>query len=183
MVLNIAALAMAGCHYTPDIEFDIDRYKQAVVSGFGLFPQAVEMERFFGEGDHSISYSGNRALGQRWHTIIYFGGRYEFVMEVPVLVDRRFSRIEKVLGEPTFSLLEITGITREPSGQIGCRYGRNYNFGVKDWERVVAAKGDLSVIGIHLKKGSPVPDFSAFVYAAERDQLLVRPDGTSRYVR
>ena len=154
------ALGIAGCS---DINFDMGRYKGAVKDGFAKIPQACQIEELLGEADHFISYHGTRDIPQQWNTEVYFAGRYCLTMQVVVKVDRNFSRITEVVGEPTFHLNELTSIDRTANGSDSAACGQQWVFTLDDWNKVVKAKGDFSVIGIRLKQHQPVPGFDRFV--------------------
>ena len=170
--LTVGGLCMGGCS---DIDFDLERYKGAVKDGFDKIPQSKEIEELLGDADHFISYSGNRSVGQDWNTKVYFAGRYCLTMQVEVKVDRRFSRITKVTGQPKFYLVETIRVDLNRNGTVGALHGQGYQFGPEDWKKVVAAKGDFSVIGIHLKLNRPVPNFDKYVKAMRRPCIQVHP--------
>ncbi len=167
-ILVIAALGATSCRY---VGFNLEKYEQAVKSGFPLLPQAKQMEKLFGEGDHFISVS-HRADGiETWNTEVWFAGRYDLTMQSQVKVNGDFSKVVSV-SSPAFHLAEVTWAN---SGGA-CRYGDVYRFGEADWEKVVKAKGDFSVIGLHLTLDSPVPNFDNYVQGLRRTILTVRPD-------
>jgi hypothetical protein len=46
-------------------------------------------------------------------------------------------------------------------------YGQSLQFGEDQWKKLVAAKGDISVLGMQIKKSEPVPNFE-FVKSSNR---------------
>ena len=153
IVTSIVLLALLGCVRGSFL----DRYKMAVKSGFKKIPEAAQIEQLLGEADHFISYSGPN-VPQEWNTEVYFGGRYEFTMQVEVEVSYDFSAITKVKGEPKFYLSEVSRVRHYPNGTWGNDYDGNNerHFGRAESRKIVDAKGDFSAIGIKLKQGPAV---------------------------
>jgi hypothetical protein len=150
-------------------------YTQAVKSGFKKIPEAMQVERLFGEADHFISYSGPN-VKQDWNTVVFFYGRYELTMQVDVKTNAAFSEVTEVVGEPKFYLLEIKEITGADAG--GARYNGSAQrtFGLTDWKKLYDAKGDFSVLGITIHKDRPVDNFDRFVRGVKEPRIRVRPD-------
>lgn len=168
MIYAVNILIIPGCS---DIDFDKNRYREAVRDGFTKIPQACQVEELFGEADHFISYSGSRDVRQDWNTEVFFLERYSLTMQVEVKVNREFSRITSVVGEPMFYLTEFESIDGSTA-----KFGRSHDFTLADWNRVVDADGDLSVIGIAIKKDAPVADFERYVKQYRASRIEVRPD-------
>jgi hypothetical protein len=99
-----------------------------------------------------------------------FGGRYQLTMAVKVEVDRHSGlllsygsgRVLKVVGRPSFILLEVREVTLNPEGRIEITYQNQWEFGPAEWEKVVAARGDFSVIGIRLNRNNPARNFDEY---------------------
>ncbi len=155
--------------------FNIQNYTRAVKSGFSKIPEALQIESLFGEADQFISYSGPY-VPQKWNTVAYFDGRYILSMEVEVETNSEFSEITKVVGEPHFFLWEADQIVIEADGQPDTKYSRDLRFGLSDWKKVFAAKGDFSVIGITIKKDQPLANWDAYVRGWSGPRIKVRPD-------
>ncbi len=153
----------------------MQNYTRAVKSGFSKIPEALQIESLFGEADQYISYNGPYAP-QKWNTEAYFSGRYTLSMEVEVETNSAFSEITKVVGEPRFFLWEADQIIIQPNGQPETRFSPGWQFGLSDWKKVVAAKGDLSVIRITIKENQPVQNFDAYIQGERRPRIKVRPD-------
>ena len=171
----ISVILMGGCQRSG---FNMERYKSAVKDGFTKIPQACEIENLLGEADHFISYSGPD-VRQDWNTEVYFAGRYRLTMQVEVKVDRDFSRVVEVIGEPAFYLSEIAQVELNANGTFSAGTdgsGQQAVFGMKEWNKIVQSKGDFSLVGVHIKKGQPVPNFEKFVEAMRRPRVRVRPD-------
>jgi hypothetical protein len=153
----------------------IANYKQAVRSGFAKFPEAMQMESLFGEGDHFISSPGHGGI-RKWYSEVFFGGRYTLTMEVDVKTDADFSRITEIVGSPLFVLTEASRVTTSGNRVTGADFSTDWKFRLDDWKKVVAAKGDFSVIGITITKAKPLQDFDAYVAAEREPRLKVRPE-------
>ena len=127
-----------------------------VHSGYVQIPQAREIDELFGPALHSCSNYEEPDAAQ-WFTETYFGGRYELVMQVDVRIDRQSGEVAEVRGEPQFSLGEIYRIEGR-----GASYGNWHQFGAEEWEAVVEADGDFSVLGIQIDLENPVDGFEEY---------------------
>ena len=86
--------------------------------------------------------------------------RYVLNLRLPVDYSADGRAIVKY-GDPQLSLMEITGVTELAGRLHETTYGSlQLYFGAFEWAKVVAAKGDLSVLGQPLEKGKPVKDFA-----------------------
>lgn len=126
--------------------------QQMVTAGYPMIPQAKQIDHLFGPAWHQTSnYQEPNVV--EWITTALFAGRYELTMRVHVEVDR-LGNVSKVIGEPRFMLGEVARVEgREVS------YGQWHEFGAEEWEKVVKAKDDFSVIGIRLDRDNPVHGF------------------------
>lgn len=133
-----------------------------VRSGYRLIPEAEQIDDLLGPAWHQTSNYSEPDIVE-WQTDALFGGRYELIMLVPLRIDRRSGNVLKVLGKPEFVLCEIVSITLRPDGSIeGVSNGESHQFGLTDWQKVVAAKGDFSGIGVQMKRGGAVANFDKY---------------------
>jgi hypothetical protein len=100
--------------------------------------------------------------------------------QVNVIVDYKKNKIGKVDGIPEFLLLEVATVSKPtPGGAVGATFKTadkvSHIFGEEQWNKIVAAKGDFSVIGIHLITNSPIPGFDDYVHAGRKDIVQVEP--------
>jgi len=177
-VMIMFSLCFSSCGQ-PRI-FNMKNYTQAVKSGFKKIPEAMQVERLFGEADHFISYSGPH-VPQNWYTEVFFYGRYVLTMQVEVKTNSAFSEVTEVVGEPKFYLVEvkeIEGVSPDGTGWPGASFNGSgqRTFGLTDWKKIYDAKGDLSVIGITIHKDQPVDNFDFYVRATKAPRIQVRPD-------
>jgi len=169
----LLALLLAGCRPS-----GMEDYKQTVRSGLQTLPWPLEIEQLFGDADHFLThwnFSGDDPL--MWQTDVFFGGRFELAMEVRVEVDYWNRKVVKAVSPPKFYLWSWGKIVVEPGGGVTSYRAEDSGwgeFGEAEWRKLVAAKGDWSVIGIALGNTNPVPNFDALVQATRRDRVRVK---------
>ena len=164
---------LCGC--SPSME----DYKNTVRDGIRTVKHVQEIKQIFSNApmDHFITqYGFDEDVPVAWNTVVYFYGRYEMDYQVDVTVDYKTDRIKKVEGIPIFQLLELGTISAPmPGGGVQGTYASGHKFFEKDWAKVVAAKGDFAVIGIHLISNSPVAGFDDYVHGWRKDRVQVEP--------
>lgn len=160
-----------------DISFTREGYLQALRSGLKQIPAARQMEEVYGDVDHFISYHGSLEVGNDWNTEVFLHGRYELTMQVPVRMGRDFDQVLGVEGEPTFYLHEVDRIEIDPDGTIGASYNGagQRTFGIEEWKMIYEADGDLSVLGITVKK-RPLENWDRYVAAGRRPRIKLPPE-------
>ena len=140
-----------------------DVRERAVKSAAQFLPAAIQIERMFSTSDkkqvfpstdHFFStyeFNGrDSVLRKTFVTEAYFGGRYQLTMQADVELDRNDKVITKLRSEPTFVLRELESV-ETPQGFYHPdvpRWRREDRFDLEAWNKVVAADGDFSVIGI-----------------------------------
>ena len=118
-----------------------------------LYPDSVVRYLSFADADFP-SLSVNTTLH----------GRYQFNLRVPVRYSEDSSKIVGY-GEPRCHLLEIDSVTPRDDGVgetelHGTSGGAlQEHFDLKDWNKLVEAKGDFSTLGFKLEVDKPVPNF------------------------
>ena len=142
-----------------------------------MIPQARQIDELVGRADHSVMNEGDdteEGVKEEWISEVYFNGRYELVMTVDIRVDRRTSSVSKVIGTPSFHLHEIESVEMLSGGRasISYRESAQRDFSSAEWQRVVEAKGDFSVIGIQIQKAPPIDNFDALVQETKRRARL-----------
>jgi hypothetical protein len=170
-------ISISGC------SLSMSNYKNTVRDGIKTVPQVQEIVQMFPNApiDNFITqYGFDKGVPVTWNTVAYIYGRYEFGYQVNVIVDYKNNKISKVVGIPTFYLWEVATVSKPTAdGAVESTYkssnGNKSPFGEKQWNKVVAAKGDFSVIGIHLITNSPVPGFDDYVHAGRKDRVQVEP--------
>ena len=94
----------------------------------------------------------------------WFGDRYHLTMRVPVELDRNDKTITSLRGEPTFILQELEALANNASagGRVDPVWRREHRFDLAAWNKLVAAGGDFSAIGIEIDP-TPVIDAAKYV--------------------
>jgi hypothetical protein len=140
-----------------------DVRERAVTSAVKFLPAAIQIERMFSTSDkkqvfpstdHFFStyeFNGkDSVLRKTFVTEAYFGGRYQLTMQADVELDRNDKVITRLRSQPTFVLRELESVEM-PDGfyhRDVPRWRREDRFDLEAWNKVVAADGDFSVIGI-----------------------------------
>jgi len=158
----------------------VEDYKTTVRNGIKTVPHVQEIKAIFPNAltDHFITHYGfDKNKPKTWNTIVYFGGRYELKYKVDLMVDYKNDRIGKTVGKPKFFLWEVEKVfAASPDGSVGGTYkAPGHQFGEDEWNKIVAAKGDFSVIGITLNTNSPIPSFDNYVHGWRKDRIQVEP--------
>lgn len=172
--LTITILFFASCR---DINFTREGYLNALRSGLKQIPAARQMEEVYGDVDHAISYHGSRKLGNEWYTEVFLHGRYKLTMRVPVRMGRDFDQVLEAEGEPRFTLVEVDQIRINPNGGVGASFNSSaqQNFGIEEWKKIYEAGGDLSALGIIVKK-KPLTNWDRYVAEVRRPRIKLPPE-------
>ncbi|HTV62271.1 MAG TPA: hypothetical protein VMH30_06850 [Verrucomicrobiae bacterium] len=172
---TIAVIGLTVCGCSPSM----NDYKDTVRDGIKTLPHVREMKQMFPNApmDNFITqYGFDEHVPVAWNTVTYIYGRYELGYQVGVIVDYKNNRISKIVSEPTFYLLEIQKVSAPTSdGVVATSYSSERVIHEKDWKKVVAAKGDFSVIGINLITNSPIAGFDDYVHGKRKDIVQVDP--------
>ena len=151
--------------------------EKMVRSGYQIISEAQQIDELFSPAWHQLSNYDEPDIAE-WQTDAFFGGRYELEMCVSVRIDRHTGRVIEVVGEPRFGLMEVEKIV--DSREVSYNGNNQHQFGIREWQRVVAAQGDFSAIGIHLDRDHPVPGFDRYL-AAPRNGIQMRPNGKAHH--
>lgn len=155
-------------------------YNKVHLDGLSKIASATEIESLLGDSDHFITHFGFAGeTSNLWNTEVYFGGRYSLTMQVNIVVDYKNGVVEKVLDEPKFYLFTYGRIEQRANGNMAADISGQHIFGLADWERVYAADGDFSVIGLTLDR-TPIPEFSHYVNAVRLPRVRLIRDGSNQ---
>jgi hypothetical protein len=140
-----------------------DRSKIPHVADFlALYPHATV---------RYLSFAGSDFPGLSLDTMLH--DRYVLNLRLPVHYAADGTRIDRY-GDPAFFLVEVESVTTTGGRLAEISYGdQQLHFGEVEWKKLLAAKGDFSVLGQTLEKVRPVPDFHLIV--KEYDDLKRRP--------
>ena len=160
-----------------DINFTVEGYKKAVLSGLDKIPEARQFDEIFGKEnvDHFIGYSGDRQ-DCRWTTDVYLRGRYGLSMQVKVQMGRSFDEVLEVVGDPIFVMVEFREVSEDGiSARMNSGFEREYgHFDRKKWREIYDGHGNFAAAGIPLKEDQPVEHFDEFVAGVRRDRVQVK---------
>ncbi len=177
MILYVPVLGIVGCNANgimmPATSSKEAREQYLAIhrSGAKTIPYAVELEELYGDADHFITHFGFGRMPLQWNTEVFFGDRYILTMQVDVEVDYAKRRVVPV-GKPVFYLTEVDTVSHTEFGNVVESYSNSYTFGLEEWEKVFASKGDFSTIGISINS-TPVAGFHEVVRAARRPRIPV----------
>jgi hypothetical protein len=125
----------------------------AITSGRAKIPCVQQFDRLFPSAEHFISYFTGTHGPSTWNAEVGLYGRYLLTMQVPIGLNAMHNRITSY-GQPLFVLAEVKSV----SGSVVTNAG-GMSFGPGEWQRVVDAGGDLSVLGMAMVKDQPITGF------------------------
>ena len=169
-VCGVVALLCNGC--SPSKR----DYEEAVRDGIRKVPHVDEICRIFSNAptDHFITqYGFDKSVPVMWNTEVFFGGRYTPTYQVYVKVDYSSNRVVETTSQPEFVLVEASRVFDASPGIVGAEFSADYKFSESKWEKVVAAGGDFSVIGITLNT-NPLKRFDEYVHSEREPRLHVK---------
>jgi hypothetical protein len=134
-------------------------------------PKIVELREFeelF--PDHALKGAFGRVEAR---TILHL--RYDLKMTIHVKVNEDDFTVSDP-GTPSFELYEVTRASGV-AGAWGLVSQPRLEFGRAEWRKVVAARGDFSVLGVQLVKDQPVPNLDAYWKTETDEWARVQRDG------
>lgn len=146
------------------------KYEDTVYSGVGVIVVAQEMEELFEEVYHALycPMADPETLlpipRGRWTSTAFLAQRYQLDMEVDVETTPDYQKVLGTTPMVSFSLTEITDVRRSRRRHVA-------DFGPDEWQEIVEARGDFSVIGLSLILDDPVPHFEEHVARQRRMEL------------
>jgi len=141
---------------------------RAIESIRSVLTVPVQIEEMFPITTHYIAnfvFDGNEGdFHKTMGSEAWFGDRYHLTMRVPVELDRNDKTITSLRGEPTFILQELEALANNASagGRVDPVWRREHRFDLAAWNKLVAAGGDFSAIGIEIDP-TPVIDAAKYV--------------------
>ena len=156
--ITVAILSLSLLGFAED-----DGYTKALESGKKDIPVVAQLVKLFHETRSFISYYNGKVAPPRWNSIVGLHGRYGLALQMGIsLNESRTSVIDS--NEPLIYLAEITKISKDPKtgATTVISNGFQKTITLKDWEKVVEAKGDFSVIGIKLVTDKPIEGFEKY---------------------
>ena len=153
-IIVIASLTVSGCGRSKS------SYNKAITNTIKFEPNVAAFERLYPGADHKISYYSGELGTPRWHSKAMLHGRYILSMTFQVSITSSGTQVQGIT-EPKFYLREVSDVTPEPGGGARMTYDGIYReFGLKEWDALVASDGDLSSIGVDAKPDKPVANLA-----------------------
>jgi hypothetical protein len=119
------------------------------------------MEQLYGDGDHFITEYGFASGPRQWNTEVYFYRKYTLTLQVDVIIDYNSHTVRKTASAPIFYLDEVKSV--DPTDH-SATYSHQWKLNETQWEKLVRAKGDWSVLDIPVKTNQPVDGFDEYVH-------------------
>ena len=154
--LTVALLFVAGCPSGTD---DTD----ATTAALKMPPVAQDFEKLFPDSVHSIDHmkhqypDGEYRRGDNWYGKAYLHNRYSIDMRFPFETNE--DSTVKILDEPTFFFCELAEAGINEQGNPWFRHGESRCIDHSEWNKLVDAEGDFSVLGLTIIKDSPIENF------------------------
>lgn len=156
-------------------------YLKTTEQGIKTVPHVAEIRLIFSNApmSHFVEQLGLK-IGEterkpaHWNTIVWFNARYMLTYQTLVVPDYRAHAVKQPQSSvPVFVLSEITKTTEGGRGaEFDPAGGRR--FGEAEWNKIVAAKGDFSVIGIQLKTNAPVAGIENYIAAWKENTWAIK---------
>lgn len=138
------------------------RYQSLLLAGKKQLPCVADFYSLYPDSRHLITYATGDMGPPTWTSTAGIDGRYILRMEMGVTPNKSLSGFSGG-ATPQFSLQEISRVSVDSLHRpIVVEPGNTtLTFGLSEWKKLVAAKGDLSVLGITEIKDQPIPNFDA----------------------
>jgi hypothetical protein len=136
----LVALAAGGCEwYLSKIE---EAYDAAVQDGTANVEVVWQFHELYPDAVGFISYFTGHVNDPIWNSKTFLYGRYELVMQVPVSLTEGSTKV-RVVGEPTYLLIEAMKVEDLGEGRFRIRYGDQWQFDQDTWNELRAAGGRI----------------------------------------
>jgi hypothetical protein len=176
---GVMAAVFVGCTVNPSRQ----DYMQTTRKGMQSLPEVRQISAIFADSpkSHFIQQLGlqwgTRSKMAKWNTVVWIGGKYELTYQVDIFPDYESHQVRK--AKPgRFHLVEIAEITNQGSG-ASFNPGGERAFGEQEWNKVVAAKGDFSALGVQLKTNTAVEGVHRYISGWQENTWAVNDDQTS----
>jgi hypothetical protein len=154
---TMSLLMVFGCDRPGDQRL-ISKQDMIVANVLRQEPSARRFNELFPDSRHFISYVTGHYGPPTWNSATKLYGRYKLQMSASLQIDRQ-QLTATFSSPPTFHLTEVASISRLPDGRDYVTYGGSWELSAEEWQRLVQAKGDFSVLGLSLIRDDPVPGF------------------------
>jgi hypothetical protein len=156
----VAQLMMLFCAVVGDDP--ADGYRKALASGERDVQVVKEFVGLFPKDRHRITYYTGQAGKPRWTSTVSLYRRYVLHVQFNITFDESRTKIVKH-EQPEFHLMELEKVTWDRRARTEeTEWGTIKSFGPKEWQKVVAGKGDLEILSARIKRDEPVEGFEEY---------------------
>ena len=149
-------MAMVGCFISCS---DQQTYLQAIAGARSNISYVSEFVELYPGCNVSISHYTSKSTKPKVFAEAPIYDRYIRELELTVHLNRSRSKVVSYEA-PIFRLLEVTSVESIDDVRVSIKYGRHqYQFGAEEWQKIVSAKDDLSVLNESIQKNNPIPGF------------------------
>ena len=131
--LVITMVVTFGCG-PPTSPFPPGSYAKAYRDAFTKIPQACEIERIFGNADHSLTAWHSGLSEGKWKTDAYFADRYVIHFATDIKVDCDRGTVVSVGDHPTIVIEEYLRLDKD-AGRWIVQGGKQYRLSASDWKK------------------------------------------------
>jgi hypothetical protein len=155
----------------PEIQAVQADYQAALNNATNSISYAAEFVQLFPNAESGFSYYIGGAGTTAFYMDADLYGRYELKLFLPSIKFDASRRKVTGFGDPEFIIQEVAELKQiSKVGSLGAvtNWSVSYStqgsrrFGGAEWKKVVAARGDFSVIGFNFITNSPVPKFREY---------------------
>ena len=162
-------------------------YEKMVRAGSRLLILPGEVEKLFGavNVDHLISKFDSKGKIPVWHSVAYFGGRYQLLLQIPIWFDHHDCDTDTLggLNSAMIQINEIADVSVGKDGVATAKLGNHWVLGPGGWEALVKNNGQWSVVNLPIVTNSPVAGFETYVTQERHRDLRERQEALDKTVR
>jgi hypothetical protein len=160
-------------------------YEKVILHGIETLILPGEVNLLFGATnvDHFISKFGSKTQVPVWHSIVYFGGRYRLLLQVPISVDYDKGKLNGAMNSAMVQIDEITRVDMSKPGIAGARTKGQWRLGESEWEWLLKNNGDWSVVKVPIQTNAPIKGFEDYVRQERGRTLRDRQEDFDKQIR
>ena len=170
-----------------DLTKEFSCYENVIRNGVKHLVFPKEVESLFGPTnvDHFISKFGSNTLTPVWHSLTYFDGRYQLLLQVPVSIDYENCKLNGAKNSAVVQIGELITLMGNKSQAAETTIRERWKLNENEWKSLVRNHGDWSAVKIPIVKDSPVVGFSDYVRRErsrpirERQEVFDKPIRTA----
>ena len=173
------ALMLSGTNLqSSDILKELECHDKVVLNGVETLILPREVETLFGATnvDHFISNFGSKANAPLWNSVAYFAGRYELLLQVPILIDYEHCALLGATNSAMLQINEVTKVDISKSGIAEATMNGQWRLNENEWKWLVKNHGDWLVVNVPILTNAPVKGFDEYVRQG-REPIRNRKEG------